>query len=327
MRDTLLCSMESIKKNWVEVTEVRILTSHLGWILEAFAKESANAVGEQIRFKRLPTRRREYLNPSNWRVFNAPEFSSKKVLFLHHETLLRNEQKLLGIDARLLLTHFENENHINPELLLKLEDISRIVVQNEGMLNLLIRHGINSSKIRVGYGAVDRAVYYPQKVRTSREFVLVVGDCKPRKNPELISKVILENLNRRFVIHGLHWSKYLSNDALNSPNLKLINFSKTRNPLLMRQARLLLSLSMKEGGPIPVLEALASGTPVLATDTGFCKEVIPNAFGAVIPLNSNPREVSVVMNSLWEKKDECWSKDLLSQKFTWFELGKLLYGN
>jgi len=319
--------MASKRKSWIEMTEVRILTSHLGWILEAFAKESANAVGEQIRFKRIPTRRREFLNPSNWRVHDAPELSPKKVLFLHHETLLRNKQELLGLDARVLLTHFEDDNHISPELLFKLEEISRIVVQNEGMLNLLIRHGIAPSKIRVGYGAVDRAVYHPQKVRASQEFVLVVGDCKPRKNPELISKVILENLNRKFIIHGLHWSKYLSKEVLNSPNLKLINFSKARNPLLMRQARLLLSLSIKEGGPIPVLEALASGTPVLATNTGFCKEVIPSAYGAVIPLNSNPKEVSVIMNSLWKKKDECWSKDLLSDKFTWLELGMLLYGN
>lgn len=309
------------------MTEVRILTSHLGWILEAFARESADACGEEIRLVPIPVRRREYMNPNRWSLMRTPNFSRDRVLFLHHETLLRNKKDLLGRDVRLLLTHFEDGNRIDPALLLKLDQVSRVVVQNKSMSGLLIKNGISPAKIRVGFGAVDRETYFPLRKRTSQEFILVVGDCKPRKNPELISQVILRNPHRKFVIHGLHWDKYLSNKVLNSPNMEVINFSKANNPSLMRQATLLLSLSLNEGGPIPVLEALASGTPVLATDTGFCKDVIPTECGTVIPIHSDVEAVSIALNQIWHKKNECWSEDLLDGRFSWNELGKLLYGN
>ena len=309
------------------MTEVRILTSHLGWILEAFARESALAFGEQITINPIAVRKRDYLSSRYWRRPKLGRSSRDKVLFVHHETLIRSTDPSLIRDSRLLLTHFDGQGAINPKLLQKLFNISRIIVQNKRMFSHLTNNGLDSTKIRVGYGAVDRSKYFPLVDKTYQDFILIVGDCKPRKNPKLISEVVLANPDKNFVIHGFDWDKYLSKEILLSPNVKIIRFTKVQNPQLMRQARLLLSLSLNEGGPIPVLEALASGTPVLATETGFCKDVIPTEWGVVVPQNSNSAEISALIQELLPKKDECWSQDLLNGKFTWRDLGEVLYGN
>ena len=53
----------------------------------------------------------------------------------------------------------------------------------------------------------------------------------------------------------------------------------------MREAGVFLTLSTLEGGPISILESLASGTPVIATDTGIARDVVKSDNGKVIPLN------------------------------------------
>ena len=309
------------------MTEVRILTSHLGWIVEAFARESASAVGEKIRLTQVPVRRREYIRPKNWQIKKLPRMSEDKILFLHHETLLRNKDSLLNRDVRLLLTHFDSKETLDTKLLHKLSSVSRIVVQNKEIFNLLTNNGVERSNIRIAYGAVNRSEYFPLKENIFENFILIVGSCKPRKNPGLVAKIILENPDKRFVIHGIDWNNHLSTKTLASPNLRLIEFSRKGNPHLMRNASLLLSLSLNEGGPIPVLEALASGTPVLASDTGFCKEVIPAEYGVVVSQSAQPEEISPLIDGLLLKKSRCWSQDLLKGKFTWRELGELLYGD
>jgi glycosyltransferase involved in cell wall biosynthesis len=158
-----------------------------------------------------------------------------------------------------------------------------------------------------------------------RTYVLIVGECKPRKNPELISQVIIDNPQIEFVIHGNGWEKYLLLPHRNLQNLVIIPFSLKKNPELLREATLLLSLSKLEGGPIPVLEALASGTPVLATDTGFSRDVINETNGRVLPVDADVNLISEHLNSLLNLKSKLWNRDLLDGNYTWANLGKAIY--
>lgn len=308
------------------MTEVRLLTLHFGWILEAMARESAAACDENITVVRVPTSRREFVNPLNWNLETISRPKYHKVLFVHHETLARNRTNLQNRDARLLLTHFDQEYLLDLNLLDKVKTVSKVIVQNVNMSNLLIEAGVERAKIEIGYGAVNRSIYHPLTNGYFKDYVLIVGDCKPRKNPELISEVIKQNSQTRFVVHGMGWEKHLKNEILSARNLEILPFSITRNPTLMREASLLLTLSLNEGGPIPVLEALASGTPVLASDTGFCREVIPEEFGSVVQHSTTVEEISSEIVRLSLKKSESWNKDLLNGKYSWRDLGNLLYG-
>lgn len=308
------------------LTEVRLLSSHFGWILEAFAKESADAMCEKIDLVRVPLRKRDYLDPRSWRLRLDFNLKNGKLVFIHHETLMRNLTNLNNRDSRLLLTHFDNTISFNSEFINRLSTMNKIIVQNGHMKNQLVNDlDIDASKINVGYGAVNRDEYFPIKQNSFKDYILIVGDCKTRKNPKLISEVVVLNPSLNFIIHGKGWPKYLSDIALKAGNLQVLPFDQARNPVLMREASLLLSLSKNEGGPIPILEALASGTPVIATDTGFSSDLIRKEFGTIVPIEVEAVEVSELLEETLHLKSSCWDKDLLGGKYTWRELGELLY--
>lgn len=308
-------------------TEVRLLSTHFGWILEAFVKESAEAVGEEINIIRVPVGRREYLNPSSWNVTRNLKPKSEKLVFIHHETFIRNASNINNRRVRLLLTHFDSSELINSTKFNRMSSVERIVVQNNQMKKILIdKLNIEEAKIVVGYGAVNRNKYFPLKQKTFNDYIIIVGDCKPRKNPRLISDLVVLNPSLNFVIHGIGWEDSLSERALQARNLRLVPFNQEKNPVLIRQARLLLSLSTNEGGPIPILEALASGTPVFATDTGFSSDFITAESGIVVPVGVEGSEISPLLEKAMNLKSNCWERDLLNGKCNWRDLGLLLYG-
>ena len=101
-------------------------------------------------------------------------------------------------------------------------------------------------------------------------------------------------------------------------------FSLDKNPELMRSASMLLSLSSNEGGPIPVLEALASGTPVVCTDTGFAPEVVTPKRGLLL---REPVEALEVREAILQCREMQLKStlDLIKGSFTWEDLGTKIY--
>lgn len=251
-------------------------------------------------------------------------------ILIHHQIIEKFPEEILKDEKykkRILLTHFDPSNVIPSQLLKHLNDFERILVQNTDVKNQLLNSAEidSNNKIQVYYGAVDRSVYYPSNIG-EKDFVLIVGDCKPRKNPRLVSEVISKNPDLNFVIHGKGWSNDRSiQDIMTLKNLKIIPFSLQSNPELMRSAGLLLSLSSLEGGPFPVLESLASGTPVVATKTGFCDEIITPARGQTVSLESGADDISLAIKETLEKFRNKRNVDLLNGQFTWEELAHKIF--
>jgi glycosyltransferase involved in cell wall biosynthesis len=166
----------------------------------------------------------------------------------------------------------------------KLLNADRILVQNTNNARMIEQLGFDPKNISVVYGAVDRKFYFPQSASTLKQelFVLIVGDCKPRKNPKLIERVIDFMPDVKFIIHGKNWQAYTTLGSVPRKNVQILDFQLARNPTLMRTASTVLSLAENEGGPFPLLEALASGTPIVATDTGFSADLISNLNGVLL---------------------------------------------
>lgn len=307
-------------------TEVRLSSNHLGWVLEAFARESASAINLKVKFLIIPARRREYLYFKTWRRLLRRNVGVSQRLFIHHTTLLKFRGNLEKCPSRVVLTHFDSESILTPTLIYKLAKLELVIVQNTRMKNILLDRGLSESKVRVVLGAVDRTQYFPNAFMPLRTYILIVGECKPRKSPELLSQVILANPKMNFVIHGNGWEQYFSDQIKSFDNLEIVPFSLGRNPHLLREATLLLSLSRLEGGPIPILEALASGTPVLATDTGFSRDVLNESNGRVVPIDASVELISHELSSLMKLKKISWNTDLLYGNYTWTILGNSIYG-
>ena len=66
----------------------------------------------------------------------------------------------------------------------------------------------------------------------------------------------------------------------------------------MSRASVFLSLSNLEGGPVPLIEAMALGVAPVATNTGFARDVILKSdTGIIIPINETVVKIKEAINS------------------------------
>lgn len=109
------------------------------------------------------------------------------------------------------------------------------------------------------------------------DFILNVGTVEERKNLWVLIRALSFLSNVKLVVTGKQTSyvdeikKHLSKHQLNNQVIFLNNADFADLPAIYQSARLFVYPSRYEGFGIPVLEALASGTPVIAA-TGSCLE-------------------------------------------------------
>jgi glycosyltransferase involved in cell wall biosynthesis len=109
------------------------------------------------------------------------------------------------------------------------------------------------------------------------------------------------------------------------PNVEIVDFSFSKQGGIHRGASALISVANNEGGPMAILEALASGTPVIATNTGFAKDLITHENGFIVSEDLDREGWRNRFIELLKMKDIVHNKDLLKGKFTWSKLGADFY--
>ena len=316
--------------------KVLLLSSFKGWILEGMVRESAEALGINIRVLFIPQRLQDFFRIKDFYNYILGKKIEGNCLFVNQSSyfkaLLSTTIRFIPENSRVLYTHKSIEEIEDFEQIKMLQRVNKIFVLNSKIKEDLVLSGISDDKITTVFGAIDRKVYYPVNYFNKSgslvvdPYVLISGDCKPRKNPNMIIEVIRTMRDVKFIIHGRGWQEYLINQRIDElENLKVIQFEITYNPQLVREASAYLSLSELEGGPFPTLESLASGTPVVVTDTGWNKELVKSGFGTVLSQKFTINEVITAINEAIKLKPQVCSLDLLKGEFTWKSLGQKLY--
>jgi len=288
----------------------------------------------------VPRGKKDSFNLKNtyalWNLDKLPENS----LFIHQDVmeLVLTKKKRLHNETRVYFTHNNRDLSEVPHIISVIGKASRVFTQNKQAVDFLESNGLPKGLASPIYGAIDRNIFFPKLESKEtigigkekllqelplKEFVLIVGDCKERKNPKAIFDVVKANPSVFFVIHGRGWERMTQAQGLK--NLKIIQFNFSLHPFLMRNAQTYLSLSILEGGPYPTIEAMASGTPVLVTDTGWNKELVSKEAGFVIPTDSDHSFVSNYLYQALEMKKFVQSSDLLKGRLTWKDMGYNLY--
>ncbi len=302
------------------------MSNFKGWILDALARESAHAVNARINIHYIPTSRREIRTIKAVRAKYFPNAGGNN-LFFHHRTFFETEEKvsLQKSQNRIWLTHFEVDNDIQ-QLLRREAIISKLFVQNTTLRDKLLGSGFSEHKLHVTPGAVDRSHFFPSLITNyDKHYFLLSGDCKPRKNPAYVEWIIRSFPEFNFIIHGRKWASFNQGSLKSLPNLQIIEFDFSQQGDLLRGASALISVAQNEGGPISILEALACGTPVIATDTGFAKDLIKFNTGVLISEDLDLNGWRNRLNQLIEIKKKVQGLDLLDGKFSWEKLGADFY--
>jgi alpha-1,3-rhamnosyl/mannosyltransferase len=164
--------------------------------------------------------------------------------------------------------------------------------------------GVPAERIRVVPNGVE-PVFTPRGPAAEGEYVLAVGTLEPRKNLTVVQQL---DVPLR-VVGARGWG-----------NVPLAGWvgraSDDELAALYRGARCLVYPSLYEGFGIPVLEAMACGTPVVTSRGGATEEV---AGGAAVLVN--PRDPAAVAAGIEEavaRRDELVPRGLeRAREFTW----------
>ncbi len=199
-----------------------------------------------------------------------------------------------------------------------------IVVSSATRDDLLVHFRVPASSVAVIPEAADPAFHPrpPGEVETVRRkyglpesFILYLGSNKPHKNlPRLIeawSQVTQYGIRNTLVIAGVWDPRYpeahFLAERLGLQNVRWLGpVPEADLPVLYSAATLFVFPSLYEGFGLPVLEAMACGTPVVCSNTSSLPEVAGGAAILVDPLDVGA--LALAVKRLWE--DEALRQEL-----------------
>jgi glycosyltransferase involved in cell wall biosynthesis len=199
------------------------------------------------------------------------------------------------------------------------------------------RFGIKN--VTVTPNGVDRSVFHPEAKQTkfdlSECYVLFVGTLEPRKNLNLLLNAwneIKDDFKETWLVivgvsRNVFRSVHLSHDVERVRFLGYVDDQTLAG--LYANAMLSVLPSQDEGFGLPVLEAMASGTPVIVSDGGALPEVVGEA-GLIFSL-SNPTELkNALTECLSSAKLRCELKKkglARAPEFSWQTTAELVWKN
>lgn len=164
----------------------------------------------------------------------------------------------------------------------------------------LVSAGLEPNRARVVLGAVDNDCFKVTGIKREPKSVLLSSRFGPRKGFEFLPEIVEALPDWNFTILGVGWDAFLRDSGLHlKQNIESLPWETKSRRDLMTANTIFLSLSSLEGGPIPLLDALACGMYSIATDTGFARDIIRNGENGKIlefPL-SNEQIVRAILDS------------------------------
>ena len=214
--------------------------------------------------------------------FNVPLiFSSKYICTIHdlnHIDFMMNSSVIKRIYYEILLKNYIKKTKL-------------VFTVSEFTKNRIINWaGVTESKVVVvGNGVDNKFDPYGEKYMPGFEYILCVGNRKPHKNEDRIVEAFAlakKRANLRLVFTGMPTDS-LINQIRKLNLLDRVIFlgivGENELPKIYRGALFLCFPSLYEGFGLPVIEAMASGIPVITSDISALPEVSNGAAYLVDP--------------------------------------------
>lgn len=249
--------------------------------------------------------------------------------FLHQKyyaKALRYNPFLKKANCIVMFTHPEwNKYYSKSHAYYTLINAANIVCLNSNMADELIKLGIPEKKISVYHLASNPEFFQPKEKREGK----TVGFCcyySNRKNPELIYNLVMGMPDQNFILVGKNWENFPRfNQMLNAPNFTYYDDRPYEEyPSLYQKMDVFVSPSFLEGGPVPLLEAMLSNIVPVASNTGFCPDIVKHGENGYLfdPHSDNFEHIkSLVLDAL--KLEEDVRKDVAAH--SWENYGHKIY--
>jgi glycosyltransferase involved in cell wall biosynthesis len=215
-----------------------------------------------------------------------------------------------------------------------------VTISNYSLQKIRSHYNVDSAKVRIVPNGVDTERFKPNPDKTAlrRQFglgeepcVLFVGNLIARKGlPTLLEaakKVVKERTDTKFLIVGEGPLKAPLSHAIASAGLMgnfrfLGNLSEEQLPQIYNCADVFVLPSIQEGQGIVLLEAMASGVPVVAFDIGGVNEAVCNGeTGLLVELGNvkalGQAVLKFLADSMLREQFGRFATKRVLEKFTW----------
>jgi glycosyltransferase involved in cell wall biosynthesis len=211
-------------------------------------------------------------------------------------------------------------------------DLLRYHPRLQGRVTVI--YGAASSRYRPFDLSAETVTALREKYGLPERFVLYVGTIEPRKNLSAVVEAlerISDTQRPAFVVVGEdRGDDGFSQAVRSSPAREDIYFTgyveEDDLPMLYSMADAFVYPSLYEGFGLPVLEAMQSGTPVVASNRSSLPEVIGDAGEIVDPEDRN--EVAEALRLVWsdvETKEKYVQQGLeRARKFSWEKSAEMM---
>ena len=99
---------------------------------------------------------------------------------------------------------------------------------------------------------------------------------------EFVKQIVSQNPTIRIAFLGKHWEDHA---GLCGNNYLFFDAHYRDYPSIYKRAKLFVNMSRQEGGPISLIEAMASGCYVISTPSGFSTEIESGTLGTwLVPM-------------------------------------------
>jgi glycosyltransferase involved in cell wall biosynthesis len=240
-------------------------------------------------------------------------------------------------------TEENNLRYLNKYTQLWVKRADKIVTGSESS-KIEIEHTLGIKNVYVVKDAVDEKLFYPrsqkeikkvkQEWSLSDKYFLFLGNVEPRKNLETLVKAFTQyesqsgNHDTLFLVGGDGWRNEPIYREIKKAHEKGVDIIKNDKfvpdadlPSLMSGAMAVVMPSWHEGFGLPVVQALACGTPVIASDITSLREITAENGNHVVFFNpQNERDLAMSFDRVRVKKHVGKPQNIL----TWSESVKSL---
>jgi glycosyltransferase involved in cell wall biosynthesis len=249
----------------------------------------------------------------DWLIFD--HYTLPKTIFLnksdlYHAILPDEAIPLVFLNKKPIVTHFHDiipivfpfERKLIPRLYFRYATFlakrseAIIAVSQSTKNDIVKRLKIEPDKIHVVYNGVNHDLFKPRKSEPEENLIGYVGGLGKRKNVfSLIiafHKVIRKGVNGKLLIGGVGSEEQNLRKLVEKLGIKrrveFLGFiPEEKLPVFYSMLKVFVFPSLYEGFGIPVLEAMACGTPVITSNTSSLPEIVGKGGILVNPYNVN----------------------------------------